>query len=419
MLYQLVEYQRALLAPFTAWTANVAKAFVDPDSPLAQVPGASYWGAGCEMLCRLGKAYETPTFGITTVQHNGDNIPVLEQVVLEDPFCRLLRFTPDTVAFDAAARQPAPAVLVCAPLAGHHAVMLRDVVQALLPEHVVYVTDWHDARRVPLAEGPFHLDDNVAQLQAFIRWIGAEPLHVLAVCQATVPALAAISLLASAGEPTPTSLILMGGPIDARRNPTAIDRVAARHPLAWFQRNLIHTVPDAYPGAGRKVYPSFLQLAGLWEAQPGRLIEILRNYYLDLVCGNVGHAEMHRRSCEAYLAVLDMTAEFYLDTVQIVFQEFRLARGDWRIQGQAVRPQDIRTTALLTIEGEQDAISGHGQTLAAHALCRGIAAHNKRHVTARQCDHYDLFCGPRWRTEVYPGIRALIRPGTCVSFALG
>jgi len=275
------------------------------------------------------------------------------------------------------------------------------------------VTDWNDARRVPLAEGPFRLDDCVSELQTFIRLIGAaEPLHVLAICQATVPALAAISLLASAGEPTPRSLILMGGPIDARRSPTAINRLAAGHSLAWFRRNLIYTVPKHYPGAGRKVYPSFLQLAGLAAAQPGLLVASHQDYYLDLVRGDHERAEVHRRACDTYSAVLDMAAEFYLDTVQIVFQEFRLARGGWRVQGRPVRPQDIHTTVLLTVEGECDAVSGCGQTQAAHNLCQGFPARDKQHVTARRCGHYDLFSGPRWRGEIYPGIRALTRQHT-------
>lgn len=259
MLYQLVEYQRALLAPFTAWAASAANAFIDPASPLAHVPGASCFAAGYEMLYRLGRTCEKPSFGITAIRRDGRVIPVAEQVIVEGPFCRLLRFAPDTAALGPCIA-PTPAVLVCAPLAGHHAVLLREVVQALLPEHVVYVTDWNDARRVPAAEGPFHLDDHVAHLQAFIRRIGPEALHVLAICQATVPALAAISLLASAGEPTPRSLILMGGPVDARRNPTALGCLAARHSLAWFERNLIYAVPQSYPGAGRRVCPSFLLL---------------------------------------------------------------------------------------------------------------------------------------------------------------
>lgn len=410
MLYQFVEYQRALLKPMTVWAAEATHAFVDPDSPFNHLPGAPYFAAGYELLYRLGKADEKPEFDIKAVEQEGRTIPVVEQVILERPFCRLLRFAHDTVATRGVAGQAQrPAVLVCAPLAGHHAVLLREVVETLLPDHEVYVTDWIDARRVPVADGPFHLDDYVAQVEAFIRHIGAEHLHVVAICQATVPALAAISLLASAGEPTPQSLVLMGGPIDARRSPTAVDNLAARRPLAWFQQNLIHAVPDPYPGAGRKVYPSFLQYAALVAAHPGRLVGSHRDYYLDFIRGDVERAAGHRRVCDEYNAVLDMAAEFYLDTIQIVFHEFRLARGTWSVRGQPVRPQDIHTTALLTIEGELDDISGRGQTQAAHDLCQGISARHKRHVTARQCGHYDLFSGPHWRTEIYPIVRDLIR----------
>jgi poly(3-hydroxybutyrate) depolymerase len=410
MLYRFMEYQRAMFAPFAVWAANAASAFSDQENPLSQLPGAPAFAAGYDMLYRLGKAYDTPGFGIAAVEHNGCVIPVVEQVVRESAFCRLLRFAPDPVALGAAASHPRPAVLVCAPLAGHHAVMLREVVETLLPEHLVYVTDWVDARCVPLVDGPFHLDDYVTELQTFIRQIGAaEPLHVIAICQATVPALAAISLLASAHEPTPRSLTLMGGPIDARRSPTAVGRLAADHSLDWFQRNLIYRVPDRYAGAGRKVCPNFLQLAGLMAAQPGLLLASHWDYYLELVQGDHERAEALRRVCDAYHAVLDMAAEFYLETIQIVFQEFRLARGDWFVQGQLVRPQDIRGTKLLTIEGDRDAISGCGQTQAAHGLCQGITACDKRHVTARRCSHYELFRGPRWHSEVYPDIRALTR----------
>ncbi len=269
MLYRLMEYQRAMFAPFAAWAASAASAFSDLRSPLSQIPGAPAFAAGYDMLYRLGQTYDKPAFGIAAVEHYGCTIPVVEQVVLKKAFCRLLRFVPDPVALGAAASHPRPAVLICAPLAGHHAVMLREVIETLLPEHIVYVTDWVDARCVPLVDGPFDLDDYVTELQEFIRQIGtAEPLHVIAICQATVPALAAISLLASADEPTPRSLILIGGPIDARRSPTAVGKLAADHSLEWFQRNLIYTVPDRYAGAGRKVCPNFLQLAGLMAAQP-------------------------------------------------------------------------------------------------------------------------------------------------------
>ncbi|WP_454743852.1 polyhydroxyalkanoate depolymerase [Cupriavidus necator] len=408
MLYRFVDFQRALLQPLTMWAAGAAHAFVDADSPLACLPGAPYIAAGYELLYRFGKAYEKPEFNIKAVEQEGRTIPVVEQVLLDRPFCRLLRFAPEaaTVA-GVAGRKERPVVLLCAPLAGHHAVMLRETVTTLLPDHDVYVTDWIDARRVPLADGPFGLDEDVAQVQACIRQIGTDRLHVLAICQATVPALAAISLLASADEPTPQSLILMGGPIDARRSPTAVNQLAARRPLAWFQQNLIHAVPDPYPGAGRKVYPSFLQYAGLVAAN--RLPTAHWDYYLALVRGDVARAEAHRRVCDAYDAVLDMAAEFYLDTVQIVFQEFRLALGNWRVRDQPVRPQDIHTTALLTIEGELDDIAGRGQTQAAHDLCQGIAACHKRHITVRRCGHYDLFSGPHWRSEIYPIVRDQIR----------
>jgi len=283
------------------------------------------------------------------------------------------------------------------------------MVETLLLNHEVYVTDWSDARDVPPADGPFHLDDYVAHVQEFIHYIGADNLHVLAVCQATVPVLAAISLLASAREPTPKSLILMGGPLDARCSATAVNLFPATQSLQWFQENLIHTVPDHYPGAGRKVYPSFLQQAGLAAMQPDRHASSHWGCYLDMVRGDVKCAEARQRSCQEYGALLDMAAEYYLETVQIVFQEFRLARGNWSVRGQSVRPQDIRTTALLTIEGELDDVSGRGQTQAAQDLCAGIATRHKRHFTARQCGHYDLFSGPHWRTEVYPIVRDLIR----------
>ncbi|AQV97730.1 polyhydroxyalkanoate depolymerase [Cupriavidus necator] len=409
MLYPIVESQRSLLATWTAWAEAVTSGWIEPANPWARFAAASCIAAGWALCNRFGQAYQKPAFGITALNYNGRMIPVTEHVALDHPFCRLLRFAPDTTGGSVAGPEPQPVVLVCAPLAGHHAVLLRELIETLLPEHVVYVTDWKDARRVPTADGPFTLEDCVAEVQTAILHIGAEQLHVLAICQAAVPALAAVSLLASAGEPTPRSLILMGGPIDARRSPTAVGRLAARLSLTWFEQNLIHVVPDPYPGAGRKVYPSFLQLAGLAAAQPDRLVRAHCDYYVDLVRGDVKHAEVHRRQCDEYNAVLDLAAEFYLDTIRIVFQEFRLAVGDWDVQGQPVRPQDIRTTALLTIEGELDAISGRGQTHAAHDLCRGVPVRHKRHLTASRCGHYDLFSGRRLQTEVFPHIDDLIR----------
>ncbi|MGX6566666.1 polyhydroxyalkanoate depolymerase [Cupriavidus necator] len=405
----IIEYQHAMLAPWATWVGAVANTWMVPGNPWFALPVASCVTAGWEMLSRSGLAYETPAFGVTVVDTEGRTVPVVEQLVLERPFCRLLRFATETAGGCVAAAVQRPVVLVCAPLAGHRAVLLRELIETLMPDHMVYVTDWKDARQVPVRKGPFSLEDCVGEVLAAIRHIGADDLHVLGICQAAVPALAAVSLLASAGETTPRSLVLMGGPIDARRSPTAVGRLAAGRPLAWFARNLIHVVPPPYAGAGRDVYPSFLQLAGLVAAHPDRLIRPHLDYYLDLARGDIKHAEAHRRQCDEYSAVIDLAAEFYLDTIRIVFQEFRLAVGDWDVQGQPVRPQDIHTTALLTIEGEWDDISGRGQTQAAHDLCPGIPAFHKRHFTARQCGHYDLFSGRRWRTEIFPYIHDLIR----------
>ncbi|QIE25816.1 hypothetical protein SBC1_49110 (plasmid) [Caballeronia sp. SBC1] len=409
-LYPMIEYQRSLLAPFSMWAAGAANSFVNPWGPLAYVSGARCFAAGYELLYRLSKTYEKPGFGIREIEAEGRKIPVAEQLVLAKSFCDLLRFSPqpEPVAISSRRTTTPPVVLVCAPLAGHHAVLLREMVETLLLNHEVYITDWRDARNVPVADGPFHLDDYVSYIQTFIRHIGAENLHVLAVCQATVPTLAAISLLASEREPTPRSLVLIGGPLDARSGANAVNRFAASQPLQWFRETLIHSVPDHYPGAGREVYPGFLQRAGLVAMHPGRLASSHWDYCLDMVQGDFKRAEAHQRSCEEYGAVLDMAAEYYLETVQTVFQEFRLARGNWCVRGLPVRPQDIRTTALLTIEGELDDVSGRGQTHAAQDLCAGIAVRDKHSFTMRQCDHYDLFSGPRWQADVYPLVRDLI-----------
>ena len=412
-LYPMVECQRSLLTPFSMWAAGAANSLANPCAPLAYASGARCFAAGYELLHRLSKTYEKPGFAIREIKLEGRKIPVVEQIVLAKPFCQLLHFAPqrepaDVSGWRAQKRPARPVVLVCAPLAGHHAVLLREMVETLLLNHDVYITDWRDARNVPVADGPFHLDDYVSYMQAFIRHIGAENLHVIAVCQATVPTLAAISLLASEREPTPGSLTLMGGPLDARSGANAVNLFAANQPLQWFRETLIHSVPAHYPGAGREVYPGFLQHAGLVAMHPGRLASSHLEYCLDTVRGDLKGAEAHQRSCEEYSAVLDMAAEYYLDTVQTVFQEFRLARGSWYVRGLPVRPHDIRTTALLTIEGALDDVSGHGQTHAAQDLCAGIAARDKRGFTMPRCGHYDLFSGPCWQTDIYPIVRELI-----------
>ncbi|KJK21235.1 esterase [Burkholderiaceae bacterium 16] len=410
MLYQLHEFQRSMLHPLTAWAQATAKTFTNPLSPLSLVPGATRLAAGYELLYRLGKEYEKPAFDIRSVRSNGRDIPIVEQTIIEKPFCKLVRFKryaddPDTIRL----LKDEPIVLVCAPLSGHHSTLLRDTVKTLLRDHKVYVTDWIDARMVPVEDGSFGLADYIHYIQEFIRHIGAEHLHVISVCQPTVPVLAAISLLASAGEKTPKTMTMMGGPIDARRSPTAVNSLATNKSFKWFENNVIHTVPANYPGHGRKVYPGFLQHAGFVAMNPDRHLTSHYDYYLNLVEGDADDAEAHVRFYDEYNAVLDIDAEFYLDTIREVFQEFRLANGTWEVDGKPVRPQDIKGTLLLTIEGEMDDISGAGQTAAAHELCTGIAQESKKHITAAGCGHYGIFSGRRWREDIYPEVRAFIR----------
>ncbi|MDK3025669.1 polyhydroxyalkanoate depolymerase [Cupriavidus taiwanensis] len=410
MLYQLHEFQRSILHPLTAWAQATAKTFINPLSPMSLVPGAPRLAAGYELLYRLGKEYEKPAFDIKSVRSNGRDIPIVEQTVLEKPFCKLLRFKryaddPETIKL----LKDEPVVLVAAPLSGHHATLLRDTVRTLLQDHKVYVTDWIDARMVPVEDGPFHLSDYIYYIQEFIRHIGAENLHVISVCQPTVPVLAAISLMASAGEKTPRTMTMMGGPIDARKSPTAVNSLATNKSYEWFENNVIYTVPANYPGHGRRVYPGFLQHAGFVAMNPDRHLSSHYDYYLSLVEGDADDAEAHVRFYDEYNAVLDMAAEYYLDTIREVFQEFRLANGTWDIDGKPVRPQDIKGTALMTIEGELDDISGAGQTAAAHDLCAGIPKHRKQHLNAERCGHYGIFSGRRWREDIYPQLRDFIR----------
>ncbi|XQU67925.1 Poly-beta-hydroxyalkanoate depolymerase [Cupriavidus sp. H18C1] len=374
------------------------------------MPGATRLAAGYELLYRLGKEYEKPAFDIKSVRSNGRDIPIVEQTIMEKPFCKLIRFKryadePETIKL----LKDEPSVLVCAPLSGHHATLLRDTVRTLLQDHKVYVTDWVDARMVPIEDGPFHLADYIRYIQEFIRHLGAEDLHVVSVCQPTVPVLAAISLMASAGEKTPKTMTMMGGPIDARKSPTAVNSLATNKSYEWFENNVIYTVPANYPGHGRRVYPGFLQHAGFVAMNPDRHLSSHYDYYLSLIEGDADDAEAHVRFYDEYNAVLDMAAEYYLDTIREVFQEFRLANGTWEIQGEPVRPQDIKHTALMTIEGELDDISGAGQTAAAHDLCAGIPKTRKQHLTAPKCGHYGIFSGRRWRETIYPELRDFIR----------
>ena len=408
MLYQLYEAQRALLSPFAEFASASSKLYNHPLSPFAHTPGAQRVSAGLDLMHRLSKDYEKPSFAITSVQVDGVDVAVQEQVAISKPFCRLLRFkrfTDDEAVLKRLKDQPV--VLVVAPLSGHHSTLLRETVRELLRDHKVYITDWTDARMVLASEGPFHLDDYVGYVQEFIRHIGPQ-VNVISVCQPTVPVLAAISLLASAGEATPRTMTMMGGPIDARKSPTAVNNLATNKTHEWFENNVIYRVPTNFPGAGRAVYPGFLQHTGFVAMNPDRHLKSHYDYFLDLVRGDDDSAEFHRDFYDEYNAVLDMPAEYYLDTIRVVFQEFALVNGTWHVNGKLVRPQDIKTSALLTIEGELDDISGAGQTRAAHDLCSGIPKDRKRHYDAMGAGHYGIFSGRRWREKVYPTVRDFI-----------
>jgi poly(3-hydroxybutyrate) depolymerase len=376
---------------------------------MSSLPGANRAAAGYELLHRIGKDYEKPEFGIHEVEVGGRKCPVVEREVLRTPFCRLLRFKRfSDDAGELRNMKDDPVVLVVAPLSGHHATLLRDTVQTLLGAHKVYITDWIDARMVPASDGAFTLDDYVSTIERFIRHIGARNLHVISVCQPTVPVLAAVSLMAARGEPVPKSMTMMGGPIDTRESPTAVNNLAAQKPLWWFEQNLIHAVPANYPGRGRRVYPGFLQHMGFIGMNPERHFLSHWDFYQDLVKGDLDDAAAHRRFYDEYNAVLDMPAEYYLDTVRVVFQEHLLPRGLWDVAGERVDPSKIEGCALFTIEGELDDISGQGQTRAAHKLCTGIPERERKHLTVKGAGHYGIFSGRRWRTQVYPQVKEFI-----------
>lgn len=404
MLYELQDLSRRALKPMAFWSRTSAKFL--RHTPL---PGAKTAAAGWEFVHRLTKEYTRPTFDIAEVEFDGERLTITEEVIVATPFCQVVRFVRGNASPATQARLNAqPKVLLCAPLSGHFATLLRDTVRAFAPDHDVYITDWIDARQVPVTAGRFGLDDYVDHLMAFIRLLGPESLHVVAVCQPTVPALAAISLMASAGEKCPKSMTLMGGPIDGRRSPTAVNRLAMERPIHWFEDTLCYAVPAGHPGVGRRVYPGFLQLSAFVSMNPKGHAKAYRDYYFDRVFGKVEKAEKHERFYDEYNAVLDMDADYYLETVRIIFQDFLLPRGLWSIRGKKVKPEDIRATALLTVEGADDDITGKGQTHVTHELCKGIPNEMKQLITAPGCGHYGIFSGSKFRDTIYPQLRAFV-----------
>ena len=401
MLYQLYDWQRAALEPWRHLAQFGTEIYGNPASPLSFLPGSRNAAAAFDLMNRLTQHYGRPPFDITSAKVGEREYPVREIREVEKPFCGLLHF-----AKDGAPKQPR--VLVFAPLSGHFSTLLRETVRALLADHDVWLTDWVDAKEIPITVGPFHFDDYVGYVREFIRHVGAPDLHVISVCQPTVPVLAAVSLMAAAGEPVPKSLTLMGGPIDSRKSPTAVNKLATTRPLAWFEAKVIQRVPMRFPGFMRRVYPGFLQFAGFVAMNPDRHMESHMQYYQHLVEGDGDSAEGHRRFYDEYNAVMDLPAEYYLETVERVFQKHLLPQGKLMVAGEKVRPESIKRSALFTIEGELDDISGNGQTQAAHALCKGLPAADKQHFLARGVGHYGIFSGRKYREMIYPRIRDFI-----------
>lgn len=416
MLYQIYEAQRSLMEPFADFAQAAAKLYSNPLTPFGQNPLAQRASAGYELMYRLWKDYEKPAFGIQSVEVDGTDVVIQETVAVDKPFCelrRFKRFTDDQDTLDKLKGQPV--VLVVAPLSGHYATLLRDTVRSLLADHKVYITDWKNARMVPMEAGEFHLDDYVQYVEDFIGHLQDHygNCHVISVCQPTVPVLAAVSLMASRGEVTPLTMTMMGGPIDARKSPTAVNNLAMNKSYEWFENNVIYRVPTNFPGAGRRVYPGFLQHTGFVAMNPDRHLSSHYDYFKQLIAGDDASAEAHRKFYDEYNAVLDMDADYYLETIRTVFQEYALVNGTWDVISdkgdlERVKPEDITTTALLTIEGELDDISGSGQTEAAHSLCTGVPKSRQKHLEVKGAGHYGIFSGRRWRETAYPELRDFI-----------
>ena len=417
MLYQIFETQRSIMEPFSDLAQAAAKLYSNPLNPISQTPMAQRASAGYALMHRLGKDYEKPEFGIRTIKVNKTDVAVHERIEIDKPFCelrRFKRFSDDTDTLTLLKSQPA--VLIVAPLSGHYATLLRDTVKTMLQDHKVYITDWKNARLVPLADGEFHLDDYINYVQEFIRHLQSiyGNCHVVSVCQPTVPVLAAVSLMASRGEKTPLTMTMMGGPIDARKSPTSVNNLATNKSFEWFENNVIYRVPASFPGAGRRVYPGFLQYTGFVAMNPDRHATSHYDYFKDLIKGDDASTEAHRKFYDEYNAVLDMDADYYLETIQTVFQDFKLVNGTWDVKGvdgkvERVRPQDIKGTALMTVEGELDDISGSGQTRAAQDLCSGVPESERLHLEVPGAGHYGIFSGRRWRDVVYPQLVKFIQ----------
>ena len=401
MLYASYQAMMDLAEPWRHAAAQSARWLDGPGARARDALGWRRLAAAIDLIGRSGTTHTRPSYGIDSVTVGNRRVEVREQPVLTTPFGTLLRFAKDSA-------EPQPKLLVVAPMSGHFATLLRGTIRTALADHDVYVTDWHNARDVPLRHGEFDFDEFVATVIRFLEQIPGG--HVLAVCQPTVPVLAAVALMAQANNPAqPRSMTLMAGPIDTRHNPSKVNQLAQSRPIDWFEQRMIGVVPWRYPGAFRRTYPGFVQLAAFVAMNLERHVKAHERYYQDLVDGNTERAAQHRAFYDEYLAVMDLPAAFYLQTVKRVFQDHELAQGRLRWRGVKVEPKAIRRTALLTVEGELDDICTSGQTMAALDLCVGLRPAMRRHHFQAGVGHYGVFSGRRWAQEIYPRVRAMVQ----------
>ena len=400
-MYWFWEMSHAALNPARAVADATRLFYRNPINPLSATTFGKSMAAACELFERSTRRYGRPEWEIHSTTVGGAQVPVHISVAWERPFCRLVHFER---SIERMPHRPQPRLLIVAPMSGHYATLLRGTVEALLPNHDVYLTDWVDARMVPLSEGRFDLDDYIDYVVSILHFLGGDT-HVVAVCQPSVPVLAAIAAMEGANDPNvPHSMILMGGPIDTRVNPTAVNKLAEARGTGWFRRNVITKVPFPHPGFMRDVYPGFLQLHGFVSMNLDRHIEAHRNLFQHLVAGDGDSAQKHREFYDEYLAVMDLAAEFYLQTVDTVFVRHALPKGEMTHRGHPIDPSRIKRVALMTVEGEHDDISGVGQTEAAHRLCVNIPAARKAHWLQPDVGHYGVFNGSRFRAEIAPRI---------------
>jgi poly(3-hydroxybutyrate) depolymerase len=404
MFYQLYELNHAAMAPFRAAADIMRFAYANPLNPFSHTPFGRTMAASLEMFERTTRRYGKPEFGLKQTTIGERTVSVREEIVWSRPFCNLLHFARN----DPRARGNDPRILIVAPMSGHYATLLRGTVEALLPSADVYITDWIDARMVPMTEGTFDFDDYVDYVIEMLHFLG-DDTHVIAVCQPSVPVLAAAAVMEEANDPlSPASMTLMGGPIDTRINPTAVNKLAQERSLQWFSDNVIMNVPWPQPGFMRPVYPGFLQLSGFMSMNLDRHLVAHKEFFMHLV-KNDGEPERHRDFYDEYLAVMDLTAEFYLQTVEQVFIKHALPKGELMHRGKRVDPAAIRKVALLTVEGENDDISGVGQTKAAQTICVNIPEDMRMHYLQPDVGHYGVFNGSRFRREIAPRIINFVR----------